>query len=97
MNTQNITSLDGSSYEAIHSSISQNIFSYLKIFSMQCIKNITIEDNKKRMNITNFINNIQIYIPILYVTKMTQIENDNKLVLLTIIIVYHFLLHDFHI
>ena len=49
------------------------------------------------MNITNFIDNIQIYIPILYVTKMTQIENDNKLVLLTIIIVYHFLLHDFHI
>ena len=56
MSTQNITSLDGSSYEAIHSSISQNIFSYLKIFSMQCIKNITVEDNKKRMNITNFIN-----------------------------------------
>ena len=72
MSTQNITSLDGSSYEAIHSSISQNIFSYLKIFSMQCIKNITIEDNKKRMNITNFINNIQIYIPILYVRKMTK-------------------------
>ena len=64
---------------------------------MQCIKNITIEDNKKRMNITNFINNIQIYIPILYVTKMSQNENDNKLVLLTIIIAYHFLLHDFHI
>ena len=97
MNTQNITSLDELCYGAIHSSISQNVFSYLNIFSMQCIKNITIEDNKKRMNITNFINNIQIYIPILYVTKMTQIENDNKLVLLTIIIVYHFLLHDFHI
>ena len=32
MSTQNITSLDGSSYEAIHSSISQNIFSYLKMF-----------------------------------------------------------------
>ena len=59
---------------------------------MQCIKNIIIEDNKKRMNITNFINNIQIYIPILYVTKMTQNENDNELVLLTIIILYHFLL-----
>ena len=23
---------------------------------MQCRKNITVEDNKKRMNITNFIN-----------------------------------------
>ena len=81
MNTQNITSLDGLCYGAIHSSISQNIFSYLKIFSMQCIKSITIEDNKKRMNITNFINNMQIYVPILYVTKMAQNENYNKLVL----------------
>ena len=65
MSTQNITSLDGSGYEAIHSSISQNIFSYLKMFSMQCRKNITVEDNKKRMNITNFINiytNIYTYI-----------------------------------
>ena len=65
MNTQNITSLDGLCYEAIHSSISQNIFSYLKMFSMQCRKNITVEDNKKRMNITNFINiytNIYTYI-----------------------------------
>ena len=38
---------------------------------------------------------------ILYVTKMTQNKNDsinfNKLVLLTIIIVYNFLLQDFHI
>ena len=81
MNTQNITSLDGLCYGAIPSSISQNIFSYLKIFSMQCIKSITIEDNKKRMNITNFINNMQIYVPILYVTKMAQNENYNKLVL----------------
>ena len=56
MSTQNITSLDGSSYEAIHSSISQNIFPYLKIFSMQCRKIIAVEDNKKRMNITNFRN-----------------------------------------
>ena len=62
---RNITSLDGSCYEAIDSSISQNIFSYLKMFSMQCRKNITVEDNKKRMNITNFINiytNIYTYI-----------------------------------
>ena len=65
MNIQNIRSLDGPNYEAIHSSISQNIFSYLKMFSMQCRKIITVEDNRKRMNITNFINiyaNIYIYI-----------------------------------
>ena len=65
MSTQNITSLDGSSYEAIHSSISQNVFSYLKILSMQSRKNITVEDSKKRMNITNSISiytNIYTYI-----------------------------------
>ena len=65
MKTQNITSLNGSCYEAIHSSISQNTFSYLKMFSMQCRKNIAVEDNKKRMNITNFTNiytNIYTYI-----------------------------------
>ena len=65
MITQNITSLDGLSYEAIHPSISQNIVSYLKMFSMQRRKKITVEDNKKRMNITNFINtytNIYTYI-----------------------------------
>ena len=65
MGTQNIKSLDGLSYEAIHSSISQNIFTYLKMFSMQCRENITVEDNKKRMNIANFINiytNIYTYI-----------------------------------
>ena len=56
MSTQDVTSLDGSSYKAIDSSISQNIFSYLKMFSMQCRKIITVEDNKKRMNITNFKN-----------------------------------------
>ena len=52
ISNQNITSLDGWSYEAIQSSISQNIFSYLKMFSMQCRKIITTEDNKIRMNIT---------------------------------------------
>ena len=65
MSTQNITSLDGSGYEAIHPSISQNIFSYLKMFSNQCRKNITVADNKKRMNITDFINedtNVYTYI-----------------------------------
>ena len=65
MSTQNITSFDGTDYEAMHSSISQNIFSYLKMFSIECRKNITVEDNKKRMNITNFINkdtNVYTYI-----------------------------------
>ena len=70
MNTQNITSLDGSCYETIHSSISQNIFSCLKMLSMQCRKNITVEDNKERMNLTNFMN-IYIYIYI-YIYDMRQ-------------------------
>ena len=52
---RNITSLDGPCYEAMNSSISQNIFSYLKMFSMQCRENITVEDNKTRMNIANLI------------------------------------------
>ena len=59
------TSLDESSYEAIHSSFWQNTFSYLKMFIMQCRKIITVEGSKKRMNITNFINiyaNIYTYI-----------------------------------
>ena len=68
-NTQNITSLDGSYYEAIHSSVLQNILSSLKMFSMQYRKNITVKDNKKRMNITNFIN---IYTDIIYLYYMWQ-------------------------
>ena len=73
MSTNKITSLDGLGYEAIHSSISQSIFSYLKIFSMQCRKNITVEDNKKRMNIANVMN--------IYTNIYTYIicdENDSK-------------------
>ena len=31
-------------------------FPYLEMFSMQCRKSTTVEDNKKRMNIANFIN-----------------------------------------
>ena len=50
---RNVTFLDGSCYEAMESLISQNIFSYLKIFSTQCRKNIIVEDNKKRMNTQN--------------------------------------------
>ena len=48
------------------------------MFSMQCRKNNTVEDNnkKKRMNIANLINiAVQIYISILYVTKITQNKN----------------------
>ena len=71
-----ITSLDGLCYEAIDSSILQNIFSYLKMFSIQCRKSIVVEDNKKRMNIANYIY-IQIYIPMLYFTRMTQNKNDS--------------------
>ena len=56
---RNITSRDGSCYKAINSSISQNIFSYLKMFGMQCRKNNTVEDNKKRMNIANLINKFE--------------------------------------
>ena len=40
------------------------------MFSMQCRKNITVEDNKKGMNIVNFIN---IYVQI-YICD----ENDSK-------------------
>ena len=69
-----IASLDGwSCYEAIDSSISQNIFSYLKIFSFQCRKNITAGDNKKRMNIANCIT---IYTNIY--TYVIYDENDSK-------------------
>ena len=78
MNTRNIKSHDGLRYEAIHSSISQKTFSYLKMFSVQYRKNIPVEHNKKRMHITNFINMYtNIYVPILYATKMTQNKNDS--------------------
>ena len=98
MSTHNITSLDGSSYEAIHSSIPQNIFSYLKVFNMQCRKIITVEDNKKRINITNFINiHTNIYAYIICDKNNTKCKWFNKLLLLTIIIVFYFLLQDFHI
>ena len=52
----------------INSAISQ-----LKVFSMQCRKNIAVEDNKKIMNIANFIN---IYGNIY--TNITCDENDSK-------------------
>ena len=65
---RNITLLDGSCYEAIVSSILQNILSYLKVFSMQYRKNTTVED-KKKMNIAT----LEIHEAI-YVTRMTQIK-----------------------
>ena len=77
MSTQNITSPDGSNYKAIHPSISQNIFSHLKMFSMQFRKIITDEDNKKGIN-NKYINiYTNIYISILFVAKMTQNKNDS--------------------
>ena len=74
---RNITSLDRSSYEEIHSLISQNIFSHVKMFSMHCRKSITLEDNKKRMNITNFINTYTNIYPYIICDKMTQNKNDS--------------------
>ena len=54
-------------------------FHISKCLACNAEKNITVEYNKKRMNVTNFINiyytNIQI--PTLYVTKMTQNKNDS--------------------
>ena len=38
---------EATDYKAIDSSVSQNIFLYLKMFSKQSRKNITVEDNKK--------------------------------------------------
>ena len=63
----------------------QSTYQFHKIFfhTSKCLacnaeKNITVEDNKKRMNITNFINiYTNIYIPTSYVTKMTQNKNDS--------------------
>ena len=77
---RNITSVDGSCYKVTDSSISQNgcffPFFHLKMFSIQCRKNHTVKDSKKRLNINNFINiYIQIDVPILYVTRITQNNN----------------------
>ena len=46
------------------------------MFSIQYRKNITVEDNKNSMNITNFIN-ITLYIPVSYMRKMTENKNDS--------------------
>ena len=54
--------------------------SYLKMFSKQYRKKSAVEENKKRMNIANFTNiytNIYMYIPMSYVTRITQNKNDS--------------------
>ena len=71
---KNIASLDGSCYKAIESWISQNSFSYIKIFSVQCRKNITDEINKKRIHIANFIN---VYTNI-YTYNLSDVMTQNK-------------------
>ena len=47
------------------------------MFSMQCRKNITVEDNKKRMNIANFMKIYANILLVLYAMIMTQNENDS--------------------
>ena len=75
---RNITSLHGSCYKPINSSVSQDIFSYVKMFNMQCRKNITAKDNKKKINVANFINLCtNMYIHMLYLMRMTQYINDS--------------------
>ena len=73
-------------------------FHISKCLACDAEKNITVENNKKRMKITNFVN--------IYTNICTYIicdKNDskwkwfNKLMLLKIIIMYYFLLQDFHI
>ena len=53
-------------------------FQISKCLACNAEKNITVEDNKKIMNITNFITiYTNIYIFILYVAKVTQNKNDS--------------------
>ena len=48
MSTQNITSLDGLGYEAIHSSISQNIFFHIsKCLACNAEKTLQLKITKK--------------------------------------------------
>ena len=46
------------------------------MFSIQCRKNITVEDNKKRMNITNFINEYTNVYTHMYIPRCAK--NDSK-------------------
>ena len=73
-----ITSLDGWCYEVIDSSVSQNIFSYHKMFSMQCKKTLKLKIIKKRMNIASFINiYTNVYNYIFHMPGMTQNKNNS--------------------
>ena len=47
MNRFEAIDYEATDYEAIDSSVSQIFFLYLKMFSKQSRKNITVEDNKK--------------------------------------------------
>ena len=63
--------MDGAIKQSTHQF--HKIFFHLKMFSMQCRKNITFGDNKKRMNIANFMN--------VYTNIYTNIicgENDSE-------------------
>ena len=45
------------SHHLMNRAVKQSTHQFLKImFSMECRKIVPVEDNKKRMNITNFIN-----------------------------------------
>ena len=70
---RNITSLDRSSYEAIHSLISQNIFHMSKCLACNAEKALHLKITKKRMNITNFINTYTNIYPYIICD-----ENDSK-------------------
>ena len=71
------TSYDGSCYEPINSSILQNIFSYLEMFIMQCRKNITVEDNKKKNEYSWPYKYIYKYIYLYYMWReWLKVKND---------------------
>ena len=71
---RNIVPLDGSCYEAIDSSISQNIFFGIsKCLPCNAEKTLQLKIAKRRTNIANFIN---IYTNIY--TYIISDENDSK-------------------
>ena len=82
---RNNTSLDGLCFEAIDSSISQNIFHILKGLACNAEKTLyTVEDSKKIINIADFIRiyaNIytymQIYIYLYYIWR-EWLKTKNK-------------------
>ena len=68
---RNITPIDGSCYVVIDLSISQEIFSYLKMFSMQWRKSIRVYVNQKRISIA------MLYNYMIYAYVICD-ENDSK-------------------